>query len=242
MTIKIFSDKVELTRFAANQFFTQAQQAVKLRGRFLVTLSGGGTPLSLFQLLTQQPYRQQVPWTQTLVFWGDERCVHPDDPDSNYRQAKETLLDHVPLPKDNIHRIHGELTPEIAAHDYAERLQSFAHSGLAWPRFDLVLLGLGSDGHTASLFPGSSPKDTKSTLVATANYQGRPAHRVTLTPSVFNTAREIMFLVTGTDKANALAAVLGGAYEPVRWPAQRIQPIEGKVIWLADTAAANQLE
>ena len=241
MALKTFVDREELIQFAAHRFVALAQQAVERRGRFLVALSGGGTPIALYQLLTRKPYRQQLPWLQTQVFWGDERCVPPDHPDSNYRQAKETLLDHVPLPKGNIHRIHGELAPQAAAQDYTGRLLSFADSTLVWPRFDLVLLGLGADGHTASLFPGSPPENDAPALAVTAHYQGRPANRVTLTSGVFNAAYEIMFLVTGADKAHALAAVLEGKPDPVHWPAQRIHPPEGEVMWLVDNTAAGEL-
>jgi 6-phosphogluconolactonase len=238
MLRKAFLDKGKLAHFAAAQFVTQAQRAVAQRGQFLAAISGGGTPAPLYDLLAHEPYKQQVPWSQTHIFWGDERCVLPDQPGSNYKQAKEALLDLVPLSDKKIYRIHGELDPQDAAQEYADQLLVFASGGYRWPQFDLVLLGMGADGHTASLFPGSSPESNKPTMAVTAQYQGRPANRVTLTSGVFNHAELILFLVTGAEKKKALSTVLEGKYDPVHWPAQRIQPSNGEVMWLVDSEAA----
>lgn len=151
------------------------------------------------------------------------------------------LLDKVPIPAENIHRVRGELPPAAAVLDYTAQLRAFAANGRDWPRFDLVLLGLGSDGHTASLFPGSPAADAPGTAVqaVTADYEDRPSQRLTLTPPVFNDARHILFLVTGANKAQAVTAVLEGPFDPVQWPAQRIQPHRGTVTWFIDQAAAD---
>jgi 6-phosphogluconolactonase len=184
------------------------------------------------------------PWAQTHIFWGDERMVSPTHPESNFGQAESLLLTRVPVPPTQVYRISGEVDPVTAAGAYADILQEVAGSeGALWPRFDLVLLGLGSDGHTASLFPGSASPlpDQQPTLAVSANYEDRPAGRVTLTPPAINSARHILFLVTGTEKAEALTQVLNGPDDPVRWPAQRIQPEKGTLIWFADEAAARLL-
>ena len=176
-------------------------------------------------------------------FWGDERLVPPDDAGSNYYHAAQLLLDKVHVPAENIHRVKGELSAEAAVLDYTAQLQSFAKDRRDWPRFDLVLLGLGSDGHTASLFPGSSAEDAPGTAVkaVTADYEDRPSQRLTLTPAVFNDAHHVLFLVTGANKADAVAAVIDGPSDPEQWPAQRIQPSTGSITWLIDKAAATKL-
>jgi 6-phosphogluconolactonase len=232
-TVRIFSDSTVLSRFAADLFARTTCEAVSARGRFLATLSGGGTPMALYRLLVTY----SLPWDKMLFFWGDERCVPPDDAESCYRQACAAWLVYVPVPDNNIFRIKGELGPEAAAADYARQPESAS----ATPRFDLVLLGLGADGHTASLFPGSAETSGAATVAVTAHYQDRPANRVSLTPEVFNSARNVVFLATGAEKAPALAATLTGAREPVKFPVQRIQPTDGEVWWLVDEAAASLL-
>jgi len=241
MDIQIFKDKKALSQAAAEIFVWEATQAIHARGRFLVNLSGGGTPAGLYHLLADEPFRAQVDWAETFFFWGDERCVPPDDEGSNYHQAHEILLKYVPIPAEHILRVKGELEPGEASDDYAQVLKRFAAPGLDWPRFDLVLLGMGEDGHTASLFPGSPVKADSPALAVTGDYQGRPAQRVTLTPPVFNKARTIVFLVTGESKASTLQEVLRGTQKPEVFPAQRIQPTDGKLIWLVDEGAASKL-
>lgn len=238
--IRLFENMEELSRAAAGLFAAQANQSVIERGRCLVALNGGGTPRRLFQILAEE-FRDNVDWSRVHVFWGDERCVPPDDPGSSYGQARESLLVHVPIPDENIHRIRGELEPHEAAKDYATVLEGFASPPLPWPRFDLVYLGMGEDGHTASLFPGSPLDISEPTLAVTAQYQDRPAHRVTLTPAVFNSARMVVFMATGEKKARTLAEVLSDRYNPELYPAQRIDPKEGKLIWLVDEDAASRL-
>jgi 6-phosphogluconolactonase len=167
--------------------------------------------------------------------------VPPEDLENNYRQARDVLLGRVPIPTENVHRVPSDLEPEAAELNYALVLKQFASPPLDWPRFDLVLLGMGEDGHTASLFPGSEVNVSAPTSAVTAQYQNRPARRVTLTPSVFNAARRIIFLVSGESKSETLASVLYGEYHLEQLPAQRIHPTDGELIWLVDRNAASKL-
>jgi len=240
--IHIFPESDSLSHTAADMFVEIASGAVEKRERFLVALSGGGTPSGLYRLLASDSYRKQVDWSKTFIFWGDERCVPPDDAGSNYRQAMDILLSKVPIPDENIQRIKGELEPAEAVLNYRSILMKFANSPFLWPRFDLILLGMGEDGHTASLFPGTEVDPTSPVIVASAHYQNRPARRISLTPPVINDAQNIMFLVTGTAKAITLGKVLGKQKIPRQLPAQRIYPIDGKLIWLVDDAAASEIK
>ena len=232
-------DPAALAREAAQRFTYLAREAVDSRGRFSVALSGGSTPAALYRLLAEEPYRAQIPWTQVHLFWGDERCVPPDHPDSNYWLASETLISHVPIPSVNVYRVRGELEPELAARAYEKTLQDFFCGPRT--RFDLVLLGLGNDGHTASLFPGSDALHERERLAVAveARYQDRPVHRVTLSLPVINTARQVLFLVTGRAKAGIVQAVLEGPEGLL--PAQQIRPTAGQTAWMLDREAAGQL-
>ena len=208
-----------------------------------LVLAGGNTPLALYARLVEA----DLPWERVHVFWGDERLVPPDDPGSNHAAAHDALLSRVSLPEANVHRIKGELEPAAAVADYAEQLRAFAQQHdpgcpSPWPRFDVALLGLGEDGHTASLFPGSPAACVVPVQAVEAEYDGRPAQRVTLTPIVFNHARRVAFLVTGANKAVAVAAALGPRRDPDQHPAQRIEPEEGEVVWFLDSAAGSALE
>lgn len=238
--VQIFDDMEALSRDAADRLEGAAQAAIESRGRFLIALNGGKTPLRFFQLLASE-YQARIDWQRAYFFWGDERCVPPDHPESSYGQAREALLSPLKLPEDHVHRILGELGAAAAAADYTRTLKQFADPGLEWPRFDLVLLGLGEDGHTASLFPGSDPSETQPVIPVSARYQDRPAERVSLTPPVFNSARLVIFMVSGTGKAAALQRALGDDFEPEKLPAQRLDPKDGKLIWLVDRAAASLL-
>lgn len=237
--LRTFKDSESLSRFAVTVFVSLAGQAISDRGRFLVALNGGSTPKQLFHYLATN-HKKNMDWTKAHIFWGDERCVPAIDPESNYGMAKEILLDRVAIPADNIHRINTDLAPAEAVADYIQMLKHFAEPPLDWPRFDLILLGMGDDGHTASLFPGSPVNTTDPVIAVTADYQGRPANRVSLTPLVFNSAREILFLVSGASKAEALRRVLNGDSE-VQFPAARIHPADGTVNWFVDEAAASKL-
>ena len=221
---------------ASHLVYPDADHLARAAAEGFVALAGGSTPRAAYALLAAE----EVDWSRVHVFWGDERCVPPDHPDSNYRLAREALLDHVSLPAGNVHRMRGEMEPEAAAQAYAAELRAFF--GTQWPSFDLVLLGMGNDGHIASLFPGSAAlRETARPVVAvTAEYQDRPAHRVTLTLPAINAARQVLFLVTGAAKAETLWAVLEGPAE--RFPAQLIRPTSGQLTWLVDTAAASRLK
>lgn len=238
--IRIFKDMEELSRSAADLFVEQASHSMRERGGFLVALNGGSTPTRLFQLLASE-YREKVDWNKIHVFWGDERLVPAEDPESSYGQARNLFLRDVPIPEVNIHRVDGAMQPAEAADAYANTLKRYAVHPMEFPRFDLSFLGMGEDGHTASLFPGSALDVTEPVLAVTAQYQNRPARRVTLTPLVFNQARMIVFMATGEKKAHPLAEVLSGRYQPDLYPAQRIEPKNGKVIWLVDEDAASNL-
>ncbi len=239
-TIKIQPDLYKLSRAAGEFFISQSQEMIIQKGYFSVALSGGETPATLYSLLATDAYASRVDWEKVHIFWGDERCVPPEDLDSNYRMARQNLLDQVPIPAENIHRIRGEDEPKIAARDYEKLLQEFfegnneAHN----PRFDLVLLGLGNDGHTASLFPNTTALDVDDRWV-TANYvESMRAWRVTLTATAINSAQHIMFLVAGANKADTLRQVLEGDNLPSVYPAQAIKPKDGRLIWLVDGDAA----
>jgi 6-phosphogluconolactonase len=246
--LQVFADAVTLSRAAAEYVAALAAEPRPSGQPFSLALCGGGTPQRLYRILAQMPYSTTLPWHDIHVFWGDERCVPPDQAESSYRLAHDLLLGHVPVPERHIYRIRGELGPDQAAADYALQLQDFAHRfgeiDQRWPVFDLVLLGLGEDGHTASLFPGpiSDAEAEQPALAVTASYQGRPAQRVTLTPPVFNAARNIIFLVSGLGKAEALAATLKRSGDRARWPARRIRPEEGLVTWMADHDAVSRLD
>ena len=239
--IRVFEDREALSQAAATEFADACKNAVSVRGRFLVALSGGGTPLELYRWLSRAPYRNEIEWGSLHVFWGDERCVPFDDPESNYGQARDAFLSQVPVPPQNVHPVRTELEPEQAADDYALLLKQYAIAPLDWPRFDLVLLGVGEDGHAASLFPGSAVRAGRAVLAVTGRYQDRPTRRVTLTPLVFNSARKVVFLVSGAAKAKIVADILQGKRRPAKIPAQRIRPADGAVTWLLDRAAAAEI-
>ncbi|HEY7355870.1 MAG TPA: 6-phosphogluconolactonase [Ktedonobacterales bacterium] len=229
-----------LAHRAARRFYEAAERAIAdpLRGRFLVALSGGSTPRALHQALVAH-YRDLIPWERVQVFWSDERCVPPDDPDSNYRMARETLLEHVPLPAENIHRMPGERGDyDAAAADYeAEMRQVFGVPPDVLLRFDLILLGMGPDGHTASLFPGTAALHEASRLVVANQGQKPPPQRLTFTYPLLNSARQVMFLVAGADKAEALRDVLSGQATIDERPSVGVRPADGEVIWMVDREA-----
>ena len=241
--LRAFATKEQLARAAADLVLARALEALTLRGRFLWALSGGGTPGPLYDLLLTSPYQEQFPWAETHFCWGDERLVPPADPGSNYGQAWQTFLRAAPVPAGHIHRIPGELPPDWAALAYCGTLALLADPAEKWPRFDLVLLGLGSDGHTASLFPGQPLPEPQyqPAIAVTGDYGGRPARRVTLTPFILNEARQLLFLVTGREKADAVAATLEGEADPLNWPAQRLQPFRGDSHWFVAAGADEQL-
>ncbi len=241
--LRIFPGLEALSEALAAAVAEVGRDSVAQRGVFRLVLNGGGTPEKLFSLLGQEPNDSMRFWEKTQVFWGDERCVPPDQGGSNYKQASDAFLSKLPLDSENVHRIPGEYPPEEAAAATNQLLAAIAEAGREGPRFDLVLLGMGRDGHTASLFPGTDYGAVQSAAVAvTAEYAGRPADRVTLTPRILNGARRIFFMAAGEEKAVTLADVLEGPYDPVRLPAQWIRPPEGQVTWWLDEAIAAKLD
>jgi 6-phosphogluconolactonase len=240
--IVVADDLQDLAARAAELFVTLAARAIGTSGRFRVALSGGETPKTLFRLLATPEYAGRIDWDHVHLFWGDERHVPPDDEASNYRMTRETLLDKVPLPPGNVHRIQGELPAEEAAQRYEQDLRSsFGLGPGELPRFDLVLLGMGDDGHTASLFPGIALPDEPDRLVAAPWVPKFNAYRITLMPRVLNNAAIVAFLVSGAGKAAMLHNVIEGPRQPDNLPSQRIAPAHGSLLWLVDQAAAAQL-
>jgi len=215
---------------------------VRANGRFTVALSGGSTPRSLFSLLATT-FRDQLPWDKMFFFWGDERHVPPDHPESNYRMAYEALLSKVPVPAENVFRVPAEI-PDAnqAAADYEQTLRKFFQlSPGAFPRFDLILLGMGPDGHTASLFPGTSALQEKSRLVVANWVEKFKAYRITFTLPVLNNAAVVTFLVGGPDKAETVREVLEGTQPAELFPSKLIHPTNGRLMWMLDQAAAAAL-
>ena len=238
--IRIFGRIEALSKAAADLFEETARLSVASRGRFVVALSGGRTPRNAYQLLAGTPYRERIPWQQTYVFWGDERCVPRGDPNNNARMAFDTFLNYVPIPRSHIHPIPSEELPEKCADAYENLLRDFFQDQA--PRFDLILLGLGEDGHTASLFPNSVVLEEQNRWVRELYLPEQKMYRVTLTPLIINKATRIAFLVQGADKAHIVRQVLAGPLQPKHLPAQLIRPTEGDLQWLMDDSAAAGLQ
>lgn len=242
--LKVFPDAESVCAAAATELAALAEAAVAGSGRFAVALSGGTTPRRLYQLLAEPPHRERVPWDRLELFWGDERAVPPEHPDSNYGVAAEVLLAKVPVPAERVHRILADRPDldETARLYQAEiaRVLGVPPDGPP-PALDLVLLGMGGDGHTASLFPYSRALGERGRWVLAHFVARLGVERITLTPPILNRAREVRILVTGSDKAPTLRAVLEGPREPERLPAQLIKPGAGRLVWLVDEAAAAEL-
>ncbi len=238
----ICADPAEVAREAARRFADLAQVFITDNGRFRVALSGGSTPKAMFSILAEAPFAASLPWNAIDFFWGDERCVPPDHADSNYRMANETLLSKVGVPAENIFRIPSEdADPHRAASLYSETIRNAF--GDTSPHFDLIFLGMGADGHTASLFPGTTALSITGEEIAVANYVEKfQTHRITLTAPVINHARNIFFLITGADKAPALNEVINGERNPSLYPSQLIAPNYGNLLWIVDEAAAGLLK
>ncbi|MBO0724275.1 MAG: 6-phosphogluconolactonase [Blastocatellia bacterium] len=238
--ILIYSGAAELAHEAARRFAELAETFTKDGGRGAVALSGGSTPKAMFQILAENPFADRLPWRSIYFFWGDERCVPPDHTDSNYRMADETLLSKTPIPRENVFRIPAEDEDhDRAAASYSATLRTFFADER--PNFDLVFLGMGADGHTASLFPGTAALHVND-RIAVANYVEKfQAWRITLTADTINRARNIIFLVAGADKAPALKEVIEGPRNPEQYPSQLIEPPHGKLLWMVDEAAAKLL-
>jgi 6-phosphogluconolactonase len=246
--VRVVPDAAAVQRAAAEEFAARTEAAAAARGVALVALSGGSTPRGLHGLLADPagPFRARVPWTRLHVFWGDERCVPPEHAESNYRMARETLLDAVPIQPEHVHRMPGEdPDPTRAAERYAEELRevfgAMGRLAAGWPRFDLVLLGMGADGHTASLFPGTDAVHEASRPAVAVWVAKLGSRRLTLTPPVLAAADAVVVLVTGHDKAETLATVLEGPVRPDVHPSQLLRRRAGATLWLVDQAAAARL-
>ncbi|PYP16434.1 MAG: 6-phosphogluconolactonase [Gemmatimonadetes bacterium] len=238
--LAVLPSAAALADAAAGRFITAARDAIASHGQFIVALSGGSTPRDTYLLLGTEALVSRVMWSRVQVLWGDERCVPPDHIESNYRMARETLLDRVPIPAANVHRVHGEDDPATAAEVYEATLRALLRTP-AGGRIDLVLLGLGEDGHTASLFPGNAAVQERTRWVMAARASAASVWRITLTPAVINAAAEILFLVSGGGKAGILRRVLEDPRRPQELPAQAIAPSNGRVRWCVDAAAAADL-
>jgi 6-phosphogluconolactonase len=238
--IRILEDAAEVAEAAANRFIELGREAITERGRFTVALAGGSTPKRAFELLASDNYRQQLDWSRAHIFFGDERAVPPDDSESNYRMVNEAMLSRLPIPAENIHRINGVGDVNANALLYEDEVRTFFNDA-AWPRFDLVLLGMGDDGHTASLFPGTKVLAEQEAWVVGLWVEKLGAYRITLTAPAINHAAHIIFLVTGENKAARLEDVLNGEQTRERLPAQLIKPLDGTLEWFIDRAAAIRL-
>ena len=240
----VASTPIAVAQSAADLFVATVAAAVASRGLARVAISGGNTPRTMFELLADptQPLRAQVPWDKLDLFWVDERCVPPDHPESNYRMTNEAMLSKVPLAPQRIHRMEGELDPGIAAARYESTIRNaFKLEGAQTPTFDLIFLGMGDDGHTASLFPHTQALDNLSNIVIANHVSQKDTWRITLTWPVINQGREVAFLIEGEDKADVLHKVFLGPYDPETLPSQLIRPASGRLTLLLDSAAADKL-
>lgn len=236
----VMSDAAALNRAAMEEFVRSANHAITDHDRFAVALSGGNTPRSVYSLIADN-YQTSLPWNKVHIFFGDERSVPPDNPESNYRMARESLLSKVPIPDSNVHRVRAELPADQAAQLYSAELADFFHlEKQNWPRFDLIMLGIGDEGHTASLFPDSKALTEKSQLVVANWVEKFHTWRITFTYPVLNHAAEVMFLVSGAGKAAILKAIFDPAQNNV-YPAQGVHPETGKLLWMVDAPAASLL-
>ena len=242
MHVAIYPDSNTLSHEAAQYIVRLTSEAIADHGHFTIALSGGSTPKALYALLGNEPYRSQIDWALVEIFWSDERCVPPDSSDSNYHLAQEVLLSKVPIAANQIHRMPADkVDRDAASQEYTqEMLRVFGTDGL--PSFDLLQLGMGPEGHTASLFPHQASLHEQQRLVMPVDVPKPPPPRLTFTPPLLNAARHVLFLVTGSDKADAVLAVLEGSYQPEEYPAQIVNPPHGEVTWMLDTASAAKLQ
>jgi 6-phosphogluconolactonase len=240
--IRVLPDTASLFQAGAKEFASQAETAIKAQGRFAVALSGGSTPRGMFSLLAAN-YRDLLPWDKMFFFWSDERHVPQDSSESNYRMAHESLLSKVPVPQANIFRVPAEKPDAVqVAAEYEETVRRFFQIPQGtFPQFDLILLGMGPDGHTASLFPETSALHERDRLVVSNRVEKLKTDRITFTAPLINRAKTVMFLIVGSDKAQALREVMEGNQSPDLYPSKLIHPLSGRSIWLVDQAAAASL-
>jgi 6-phosphogluconolactonase len=240
--IRILKNLDQVSATAAEEIIQVATDAVEKRGMFRIALSGGSTPKTLYTKLSSDDFKKQMPWQSTHFFWSDERTVPLDHPDSNYRMAKEAMFKHVDVSENQIHRIHAEAgDPNRAAEEYENEIRQHFNVASHIPKFDLILLGMGPDGHTASLFPATEALNEQKRLVVSNWVSKFNTHRITFTVTLINHAATVMFLVCGEDKAATLKAVLEGPYDPEVYPSQFIKP-DGDLIWFVDQGAGKLLE
>jgi 6-phosphogluconolactonase len=241
MHIAIYPDKHTLSQHAAEYVMRIANESIDLHGHFTIALTGGTTPGELYSLLGSEPFISQIDWQLVHIFWGDERCVPYNSPESNFYLAHEALLQKISIPESQIHLMPADqLDRDAASQAYTVEMQNtFGTNGI--PSFDLIHLGMGPEGHTASLFPHQASLQEKHRLVMPVSVPKPPPDRLTFTPPLLNAARNVLFLVTGNEKADALHAVLEGEYQPDEYPAQIVRPTNGEVVWMLDKAAAQNL-
>ncbi len=236
--LHVYADAPAVSRALAECFVKAGNAAIAENGSFHVALSGGNTPRAAYELLAGEPFRSSLSWNNVFVYFGDERCVPPTDERSNFGMARAAFLDAIPVPTANVRRMSGEVDPGHAANEYSTILRTDLGQ---LPRFDLVLLGLGEDAHTASLFPGRELDRDQDSLVEAVYHESDATWRLTITPKVINAAYRVVFAVEGASKAPALAAVYEGSYDPRTYPAQIVRPTSGQLTWLVDEAAASLL-
>jgi 6-phosphogluconolactonase len=241
MHIAIYPDIHTLSQHAAEYVVRIANESIALHGHFTIALTGGTTPKEMYSLLGSEPFRRQIDWRLVHIFWEDERCVPHNSPESNSYLAQEVLLNKISIPGSQIHRMPADQPDrEAASQAYTLEMQhTFGTNGI--PSFDLIHLGMGPEGHTASLFPHQASLHEKQRLVMPVSVPKPPPDRLTFTPPLLNAAKNVLFLVTGSDKADALQAVLEGEYQPEEYPAQIVRPTNGEVVWMLDKAAAKNL-
>lgn len=241
-SVHVSSDLKALCEDAARRIVGQAAQAIAERNQFTLVLSGGSSPESLYELLAKPEWREQIDWSKVHLFWEDDRYVPPDDALSNYRMVREALLGKIEIPEDNVHRMRTELpTPEQTAQLYEDEIRAVVHSEDTFPSFDFVVLGLGENGHTASLFPHRPTLHERSKLVVADFVPEVDMHRVTMTAPLLNAARTVAFFVSGQSKADVVREVITGPHRPEDLPAQLIAPASGDLLWLLDADAAARL-
>jgi len=239
-TIKVFPNSESLSRYAADLFARSAREAVAKRGRFAVALSGGNTPRRTYELLASEDYKGELPWDSVHIFWGDERCVPLSSKESNAGEAMRLWLNSAPIPESHVHPVDGTLKPEAAAEKYEAEITRFF--GDAQPVFDLILLGLGENGHTASLFPETPVLDERSRFVREVYVPELEMYRITLTAPAINRSALVTFLIFGGKKADVVREVLEGPNEPNHLPAQLINPTNGELLWIIDESAASKIK
>lgn len=242
VTYQVWPTAAEMAKASAEKFAETVEAAVAKRGVARLAISGGSTPQATFKLLAAEPFVSRIPWDKLQLFWVDERCVGPDSPESNYGVARDLMLSKVPIPAENVFRMEGELDPEVAASRYESTLRNVMKlEGAETPAFDMVTLGMGPDGHTASLFPNTEGLNELGRLVIANHVPQKDVWRVSLTWPVINHASEVVFEVEGPGKTDVLAEVLTGPRDPDRLPSQLIRPANGKLLFLLDEAAAAKL-